>query len=134
MKKRTILFVDDDKDYLGLVENLLVQAGITAQYAASGEEAVGLLKRGPFTVMVTDLNMPGMDGYELAMIAKELCPDIEVVMITGAISPDVMGLAAQAGISGVLAKPVLPEQILKIAGGTTACPAVPDTDASWTVS
>jgi len=134
MKKRTILFVDDDKGCLELVRSLVEKAGVTAHYATSGAEAVGFLKKGFFTAMVTDLNMPGMDGYELAMIAKELCPEIDIVMVTGDISPDVMSLAEKAGVSSVIAKPVLAEQILELARGAAAPPDVPKTDACWTMS
>ena len=134
MKTRTVLFVDDDKEYLGLVEGLVVTTGITAYFATSGKEAVELLEKGFFTTMVTDLNMPGMDGYELALIARELCPGIEIIMVTGDISPDVMELAAKTGVSVVLAKPVHADQILEIALGRTARPAAPTVNACWTGS
>jgi DNA-binding NtrC family response regulator len=114
MKKRNILIVDDNKDCLRLIECIVEQAGIKAHYATSGEEAVGLLKESFFTTMITDLNMQGIDGYELATIAKELCPDIDIIMITGDLSPDVSRLAAQAGIAEVIAKPVRAAQIRRI--------------------
>lgn len=72
------------------------------------------LKKGNFGAMITDLNMEGMDGYELAMIAKELSPHIEITMITGDISPEVSSLAAQAGISEVIAKPISVDQLQNI--------------------
>lgn len=119
MKNGNILIVDDDEEYLRLVECIAEEAGIKAHYATSGEEAVGILKEGCFTTLITDLNMSGMDGYELAMVAKELSPDIDIVMITGEISPDVSRLAAQAGISKVIAKPLRLAQIKKIVKGET---------------
>jgi CheY-like chemotaxis protein len=120
MKKGSILIVDDDVLYLQLVEVIVEHAGVRAYYATSGEEAVGILKDGCFATMITDLNMPGMDGYELAMIAKELFPDIEIVMITGDISPDVTRLAAQAGIAKVMGKPVGSAHIRKLVRGWKA--------------
>jgi CheY-like chemotaxis protein len=114
MKKGSILIVDDDEYYLQMVEIIVEQAGVKAHYATSGEEAVAILKEGRFSTMITDLNMPGMDGYELAMIAKELFPDICIVMITGDISPDVSRRAAEAGASRVIAKPVRSTQIRKL--------------------
>ena len=117
MKNRSVLIVDDDKDYLRLVECVVELAGIKAHYATNGEEAVEILKKGNFASMITDLHMPGMDGFELAMLAKELSPDIDIVMITSEMSSDVICLAAQAGISKVFAKTIRADQIQKIARG-----------------
>ena len=113
MEKRNILIVDDDKYYLRLIASIFGHDAIHVSYEISGEEAVGILKESRFSTMITDLNMPGMDGFELAMIAKELSPDIEIVLITGDISPDLSRLAAQAGISRVVTKPCEIEQIQK---------------------
>lgn len=112
MKKRNILIVDDDENYLQLIAMLLGHDGL--YYAKSGEEAVEILKESRFSVIITDLNMPGMDGCELAMYAKEFFPDIEIVLITGDISPHLFQLASQAGISRVLHKPLEIKQIQKI--------------------
>jgi CheY-like chemotaxis protein len=125
MEKRNILIVDDNEDYLRLVECIVEKAGIKARYATSGEEAVGILKEGCFATLITDLNMSGMDGYELAMIAKELNPDIDIIMITGDISPDVPRLAVQAGIVKVIAKPVGPSQIRRIVRDKPAVASTP---------
>jgi CheY-like chemotaxis protein len=117
MEKRRILIVDDDEYYLQLVASIIEHEGIHVFYATSGEEAVGILKESCFSTMITDLNMPGMDGYELAIIAKEISPDIEIVMITGDISPHLSRLAAQAGISRVVAKPCEIVEIQEIVRG-----------------
>jgi len=56
--------------------------------------------------LITDLQMSGMYGYELVLAAKELHPEIDIVMITGSEPPDVSHLAGLAGISKVMDKPV----------------------------
>lgn len=110
-----ILIVDDSRAHLYALRNILESEGIKAHYAVSGEEAVQKLIEAPrFTLMLTDLNMPNMDGIELAMLAKEISPKITVVMMTGVISPGVVQMAAEAGISTVLAKPFTPRQILAV--------------------
>lgn len=110
-----ILVVDDCKSNLCVLRSILEGEGIRADYAASGEEAFKKLIASPrFTLMVTDFNMPNMDGIELAMLAKEVSPKITVVMMTGAISSAVVQMAADAGISTVLPKPFTPEQILAV--------------------
>jgi CheY-like chemotaxis protein len=106
--------VDDDELYLGLVKSIVQGAGVKARYATSGKEAVGILKEGFFATLITDLQMPGMNGYELALTAKGLHPEIDIVMITGSESPDVPRLAGLAGISKVMAKPISAAAIREI--------------------
>lgn len=118
MKTGKILFVDDDALYLQLLRNIVSLTGVAACYASSGEQAVGLLKEGGISILVTDLTMPGMNGLELARLAKELCPGIDVVMITGDISLELPVLAARVGISKVIAKPCGADQIMAIAEKT----------------
>jgi two-component system, NarL family, capsular synthesis sensor histidine kinase RcsC len=106
MNSCDILIVDDDELYLGLVKRIVEGAGVKARYATSGEEAAGILKEGFFALLITDLQMPGMSGFELALTAKGLHPEIDVLMVTGSQAPGVQRLARQAGISKVMAKPV----------------------------
>lgn len=113
-----ILIVDDDREKLGLLRHVLEGEGVNAQYVTSGEEAVQKLMAEPcIELMVTDFHMPGMDGIELTMLAKEITPNITVVMMTGDISPDLPGMAAGAGVSKMLAKPFSPQQLLDIIRG-----------------
>jgi DNA-binding NtrC family response regulator len=119
MKMHPIIFVDDNVKYLQLVENIVEQAGIKAHYATSGDEALGILRMNRCEIMITDLNMPGMDGYTLSMLAKELFPEIHIILVTGAASSDVSRLAAKAGIARVIAKPVRAEQVREIVKGAT---------------
>jgi CheY-like chemotaxis protein len=94
MEKRDILFVDDDNRCLEIICCQIEQWGLKVNFATSGEEAIGILKKSSFSMMITDLNMPGMDGFELALLAKEFSPHMEIVMATGEASPDVFRLAA----------------------------------------
>jgi CheY-like chemotaxis protein len=106
MKKESILFVDYNEYFLGLVACIVEQADIQVRFATSGEDAVGILKEGGITTMVIDLDMPGMDGFELARMAQELEPGIDIMLMTGELSPQVSRLAAEAGIGKVVVKPV----------------------------
>ena len=121
MNTCSILIVDDDELYLGLVKSIVQGAGVNARYATSGEEAVGILKESFFATLITDLQMPGMNGYQLALTAKGLQPEIDIVMITGSESPDVPRLAGLAGISKVMAKPVGAAQIREIVRDKPGC-------------
>jgi DNA-binding NtrC family response regulator len=117
MKRKRFLFVDDNEHILILFKAISAQADIEAQFAASGEEAIGLLKESSFTTMITDLNLPGMNGIELAMIAKNLSPGMDVVMITSKLSPRARLVAEYIGISRVLEKPDCVEELIKIVTG-----------------
>ena len=61
-----ILVVDDDRQILELVKRILEREGIVAHCVASGEEALEKMRERTFSLMITDLNMPGLDGLELS--------------------------------------------------------------------
>lgn len=103
---KCILLVDDDRDYLRLFGNFLQQEGFSVKCAASGEEALSLLKDSTIHLMITDLNMPNMDGIELTKITSIIMPHLPVFLHSGDISQELPVLARMAGISRVLAKPI----------------------------
>jgi CheY-like chemotaxis protein len=109
-----ILIVDDDRDYLGLVGNLLRQEGMNVCCVSSGEEGLARLKEGVFSLMITDYNMPGLNGIELARKAVEIVPQMPIIMSTGDMSPEISRLAEEVGIVAVLDKPFYPHDILEL--------------------
>jgi CheY-like chemotaxis protein len=109
---KDILVVDDDRQILELVKRILESEGIVAHCAASGEEALEKMKERTFSLMITDLNMPGLDGLELSRIGLGIAPQMPIIMDTGRISPKIIRLAKEIGITKVLAKPFLPNVLL----------------------
>ena len=85
---------------------------MTVQSAESGEEALCELREKTFYLMITDLNLPGLDGFALAQKALEIAPCMPVIMVTGSIAPGIPRLAEEAGIATVLFKPFHPSEIL----------------------
>lgn len=63
--------------------------------------------------MITDLNMPGMDGLELVRKARETASQMPIIMFTGAMTPELPQLALETGVTKVLAKPFKPDEMLK---------------------
>lgn len=63
MEILAILLVDDDHYILHYIKNLLVQEDMTVQCAENGVEALAVLKQNAFDLMITDYDMPGLDGY-----------------------------------------------------------------------
>jgi len=107
-----ILLVDDNLDLLWLVRTLLEQEGMTVQCAESGEEALYELGVKAFCMMITDLDLPGLNGLALTRKALEIAPCMPVIMITGNISPEIPQLAEEVGIARVLAKPFHSHEII----------------------
>lgn len=105
MKKDPILFVDDDALYLRLVESIVEQYGIKAHYATSGAQALEVIRAHRCDTMITDLHMPVMDGFRLSKLARELLPDLQIVMVTADTTSGVSRKASKIGISLVVEKP-----------------------------
>jgi len=83
MGVETILVVDDDEDILDLIERHLSNRGYEVLTAYDGEQAISLLDKLTFDLVITDLKMPKFDGMEVLRRAKENDPNIEVVILTG---------------------------------------------------
>jgi CheY-like chemotaxis protein len=114
MKKLPILFVDDDALYLRLIKRIVDEIGATAYYAACGEDALKILRVNRCELMVTDLNMPGMDGCSLARLARKHVPDLDIILLTSDASKEALNLAAEAGISRVIGKSPMAQEIREI--------------------
>jgi two-component system cell cycle response regulator CpdR len=78
-----ILLAEDDESMRGFLVRALQKAGYEVIDFANGEEAYERLKSEPFTLLLTDIVMPKMDGIELARRASELDPDLKIMFITG---------------------------------------------------
>jgi two-component system cell cycle response regulator CpdR len=78
-----ILLAEDDDSMRGFLERALGKAGYEVTAFANGEEAYERLQQEPFTLLLTDIVMPRMDGIELARRASELDPELKIMFITG---------------------------------------------------
>jgi len=78
-----ILLAEDDESMRGFLVRALEKAGHDVIAFANGEEAYERLKTEPFTLLLTDIVMPKMDGIELARRASEHDPDLKIMFITG---------------------------------------------------
>jgi CheY-like chemotaxis protein len=78
-----ILVVDDELAVLEAVSGLLELGGHRVTVAGGGQEALGILEQDEFGVLITDLGMPGMNGWEVAEEAKARWPGMPVLLLTG---------------------------------------------------
>jgi two-component system, response regulator, stage 0 sporulation protein F len=83
----TALVVDDEPSIRLLLDRVLQRAGYKVTLAADGNEAVDFLRHGVFDVVLTDKNMPGLDGVDVARFARQALPDCCIVLITGYANP-----------------------------------------------
>ncbi|HET7088652.1 MAG TPA: response regulator [Anaerolineae bacterium] len=84
MEQEKILVVDDDESLRYLMVTHLRRRGYTVESARDGLDALQVLQTdGPFTVLVTDLMIPNMNGFQLLREARRLDPRLEVIVITG---------------------------------------------------
>ena len=108
-----ILVIEDDQAIQGVVEDALTEGGFEPAVAASGEEAVTLMKGGQtkYRALVTDIKLLGrIDGWEVARQAREIDPDFPIVYITAANADQ----WASQGVpnSVLLTKPFAPAQLV----------------------
>ena len=78
-----ILLAEDDDSMRGFLERALEKAGYDVMAFTNGVDALDRLKQEPFTLLLTDIVMPRMDGIELARRASEIDPGLKIMFITG---------------------------------------------------
>ena len=100
-----ILVVDDEPDIIDVVEIVLSEDGMEVVRAASGGEALCLLRRQQFDAVISDIRMPDLSGMELLKEAKQLAPDTAFVMITAYATTETAIEALQHGACDYLTKP-----------------------------
>ncbi len=116
-----ILVVDDFSTMRRIIKNLLKDLGFAnIQEADDGNTALPMLQQGDFDFVVTDWNMPGMQGIDLlrAIRADASLKHIPVLMVTAEAKKEQIVAAAQAGVNGYVIKPftaaTLKEKLAKI--------------------
>ena len=80
---KVILVVDDDPDVLEVAAKLIESFGYLAKVAANATDALQLVKIDGIDAVLTDVMMPGMDGYQLARRLHEMQPQLPVICVTG---------------------------------------------------
>ena len=84
MKEEKILIVDDSTEILEKNGELLTQVGYKVVAATSGEEALALLEKGTFDLVLLDINMPSLNGYEVCLRIREkhALDDLPIIFLT----------------------------------------------------
>jgi CheY-like chemotaxis protein len=103
--QRRILVVEDNASNKRLLEMLLHRAGYAVEVASHGDQALQKLRDTAFDLVITDNNMPGMTGEELAAKVQENRPGTPLMLVTGDLLDEPP--AASSGIRAVLRKPII---------------------------
>jgi DNA-binding NtrC family response regulator len=106
-----ILVVDDEKDICKALEFLLSGEGYDVKTAVSGEEAVELLRKEDFDIVLTDLKMDRLDGIGVLEESKKLSPGTAVILMTAYASVESAVAAMKKGASDYIVKPFINEEI-----------------------
>ncbi len=101
----TVLVVDDEKNYLLVLEDLLEEEGYRVYTAASGAEGLELVKTKPIDTVLSDIKMPGMTGVEFFEQIKALDPDLPVILMTAYADVDQAVDAMKKGALDHIQKP-----------------------------
>ncbi|MCD4750538.1 MAG: sigma-54 dependent transcriptional regulator [Thermoanaerobaculales bacterium] len=116
MKQRepNLLIVDDELHVRESLGHWFSEDGYEVATASSGKEALAVLGRQHFDVVITDIKMPGMDGIELQRRIHETDPDVAVVVITAYASVSTAVQALKEGAYDYLVKPFDPEELSRV--------------------
>jgi DNA-binding NtrC family response regulator len=119
MSKR-ILVVDDDRQMVRTLADILAMHGWNAERAYSGEEAVAAVAKDAFDAVLMDVKMSGVNGVDAFKAMKAIRPDIRVVLMTAYSAGDLIAEAEREGALSVLRKPVALPGLIEMLNGNVS--------------
>ncbi len=111
MTKKRILIVDDETEARGFIKRYLERNDFAVTSVGSGLLGLKLLKMREFDLLVSDINMPRMDGLEFSKKAKFLQPQLIIILLTGQGTLKTAQQAIKIGVCDYLTKPVELEEL-----------------------
>lgn len=117
---KQVLHVDDDAVARELVARILEEQGIEVSEAHHGVEALQLLRERKVDMVLTDLQMPSMDGHDLIERIVSLYPDLPVIVLAAPATANDVLTAMRGHVHGYLNKPITEEALLRVVHDTLA--------------
>lgn len=105
IKKLTLLFVEDEDDLVEIISDTLIKLESTFFTAKNGQEALAILKEKKVDVVVTDINMPTMNGLDMIEKMKSLYPSIPVIVMSAHTEMEFIEKTQALGVKEYLVKP-----------------------------
>jgi CheY-like chemotaxis protein len=112
--RQKILILDDEQDLLEIYQEILARLPSQPEIrtASNGHDAIAMLENEPFALLLVDLNMPQMDGFQVLAIVRRRFPTLRTVVMTGATEDDLRGRAYRIGVDLFLEKPKTGREII----------------------
>jgi DNA-binding response OmpR family regulator len=114
--KGSVLIVDDNARLRSTMGEMIKQEGYSVEQAGTGEDALELLKRKPFDLMTVDMVMPGMSGAEVVQHARQIRPDLSIIVITAHPTIESAIASIKADVTDYLLKPCTLDDLTLVIG------------------
>jgi CheY-like chemotaxis protein len=103
---KNILIIDDNEDILGIFEQVLVDEGFDVSTANNGNEGIKLFKRQSFDIVIIDINMPGMNGFEVVENIKNDFILVPIILMSSDYLPIDAAEIENLGVNAVISKTI----------------------------
>jgi len=100
-----ILIVDDEKDFLEIIAERLGGRGMNVSTATSADDALHMVEKESYDVVIMDFMMPAVDGFMALKLLKQRQPDIQIILLTGNVPEQKYIEARKLGALDVIEKP-----------------------------
>ena len=107
-----VLIVDDDAIVVRSCRRVLEAEGMEIHTANTVAQGVAMLTEADFDLMLTDIKMPGQDGFAMIARARQLRPDLPILMMSGYSTAETIANGRRLGADNHIAKPFTPEELL----------------------
>ena len=111
MKQQNVLIVDDEKNIRMTLSQVLSSMDMNPESAVNGEEALNMMQKNRYTMILLDLKMPGIDGMEVLRRISTMRPDIKIIIITAYGTVEAAIEAMRLGAADFIQKPFTPKEI-----------------------
>jgi DNA-binding response OmpR family regulator len=109
-----ILVIDDEPSVADALKLILEDQGFVVVVASTGRDGIEHARRARFALTITDLRLPDMDGLDVIAAFREEGTGGGVILITSHCTPEICARASELGAAGVVAKPFLPSEIIRL--------------------
>jgi len=113
MQEMKILVVDDDAIVIKSCRRILEAEGFEVLTVPSADEALEIIKRYDFDLLLIDVKMPKHDGMYLMREVKQNCPEIPIIVMSGYPTPETIADVLKLGATQFIPKPFRPDELIK---------------------
>jgi CheY-like chemotaxis protein len=112
--RHAVLIVDDDPQVRTLCRIVLEDPGYIVVEASSGQQALAVIKKTPIDLILLDLSMPDMDGFEFLKAVRAESPTFKIIAMSGFLNKTMLPAARLLGSAATIAKPFSPDSLRSV--------------------